>query len=377
MAFANSSHESDLTNSRSPYDIWSMGPDTQLKPSGQETTPATPDAPFQVEVLRKRKDYTLNIPGLTLNLSNGQSIQLGRDGSFKAPVFCSGNVAATVTFETPYFGIGTKSWGSGSTYTLSFNLPCSGHTKIWGDKDSALASVLGIWTIGYIGQEKLKESVGLEFWKDKITFNYPGDGAYYMNNTVTLTNGEEWDVVGHEFGHAIFDQGRVGRMQGGQHYIDRCYGETLAMSEGWASYFSAFLSVALDDKDAKFEFMVPRRAPLRFETIPADVCNGYGNEWRVTGFLWDTIDTNQDAEVLAEQFGAAWHLTTGKMASGLSNIRDSLIAGGFNRDEIARIWSQNSSGGSAPSPFQPSNFENFQQSQSTFQLFDDFLKGGR
>lgn len=363
-------HESDLTNSRSNYDIWSMGPDTQLVPSGQETLPLENNQ-FEIQILRKWKEKEVKmIPGLTLQLSNGESIQLGAGGNFKAPAFCSGKVSVLVNFETPFFAIGVKSWSSSSNYTLRFELPCTGQTTIWADKGSPLAHVLSIWTIAYTAQVKLKDAVGLEFWNSKIDFNYPGDGAYYSGGTVTLPNGEEWDVVGHELGHGIFDLGNIGRMQGGQHYIDRCYGETLALSEGWASYFSAFLSVALDDKDAKFEFMVPRRAPLRFETIPADVCNGYTNEWRVNGFLWDLIDQNQDAEMMTELFGSAWNLTTGKMASGLKNIRDSLINGGFNADEINRIWEQNSAGGSTPTP--PNPFER-QPNFGGFEFFDDFI----
>jgi hypothetical protein len=366
----NPQSESDLTHS-GDFDVWSMATDTHLVPSGQETLPADH---FQIQITRKIRETETSIPGLTLALSNGQSIQLGKDGSFKAPAFCSGKVSATVTFETPYFAVGVKSWGSGENYSLTFDLPCSGQTRVWAEKGTPLASVLSIWTIGYKAQEKMKEAVGLDFWKNKVDFNYPADGAYYSANTVNIPNGEEWDVVGHELGHAMFDQGNVGRMQGGQHYIDRCYNDTLALSEGWASFFSAFLSVELDDKDAKFEYMVPRRAPLRIETIPADVCNGYANEWRVTGFLWDVIDTNPDNEMISELFGAAWNLTAGKMAASLTNIRDSLVSGGFNREEIAHIFAQNAEGGSPPPPAPPFKLWN---TSDPFQSFDDFLRQGR
>ena len=159
---------------------------------------------------------------------------------------------------------------------------------------------------------------------------------------MTLTRGDHWDVVGHEMGHAIYDLGQLGGMQGGEHKIDECYSATLALSEGWASYFSAFVSVDRDDPDAKFEFMVPRRAPLRFENIPQDVCAGETNEWRVTGFFWDLFDQHEDGESVTQDFAALWAPLAGSRVQSATEAAK-LLEGrlGLPGDVIRQVWLQN------------------------------------
>ncbi|NDD90648.1 hypothetical protein EBZ37_00965, partial [bacterium] len=127
-----------------------------------------------------------------------------------------------------------------------------------------------------------------------------------------------------------------------QHKIDECYSPTLAFSEGWASYFSAFVSVASDDPDAKFEFMVPRRAPIRFETIPADVCAGEENEWRVTGFFWDLFDKNSDGESVEQGFASLWAPLEGSRVSSSSGAAKRFEARAvLPRGELEQLWRKN------------------------------------
>ncbi len=364
FAVANPHIEHDLSSASGFDQLYNLTNGTALSPSSQNTE-ASED--FGIQILREWKDEARSIPGLKINLSSGHTIQLDQDGAFQSEAFCQGSVEAKVQFDSSHFSVGQQNWGSSQIYTLNFDLPCKGFTEIWADRGSPLAQVLAIWTIGFIGQEKLRASTGLDFWRKKIPFNFPGQGAYYSMGVVHIPNGEEWDVVGHELGHAIFDQGRIGRMAGGEHYIDRCYNQTLALSEGWASYFSAFINLGLNDPDAKFEFMVPRRAPIRFEHVPADVCAGFNNEWRVNAFLWDLIDTNRDNEAIEAQFAAVWNLTSGKMSSGLGQIRDLLIQGGFLQSEIDSVWNQNSG-------IAPGYIDDWQKPQEFgFQFFDDFL----
>jgi hypothetical protein len=144
-------------------------------------------------------------------------------------------------------------------------------------------------------------------WWPSIPIEWPASGDYFSWGTVCLTKAFQWDVVGHEFGHAIFHFGSDAQGAGGQHYIDRCYSPTLAWSEGWASYFSGVIQCARDDADARFEFMVPRRAPIRIENVPADVCAGQTNEWRVAAALWDVYDTHLDGDdAIAIDFPTMW-----------------------------------------------------------------------
>ncbi|MEB3285280.1 MAG: hypothetical protein VKN33_08345 [Candidatus Sericytochromatia bacterium] len=134
------------------------------------------------------------------------------------------------------------------------------------------------------------------WWTRQITTRWPADGNYYSMGTVSLTDAEWWDVNGHEIGHAIFFNAFNSASGGGQHKIDECYGADLAWSEGFASFFSAVISIDRADSDAKFEYMVPRRKPIRIENVPADVCQGHTNEWRVSAALWDLYDTHQDGQ---------------------------------------------------------------------------------
>ena len=53
--------------------------------------------------------------------------------------------------------------------------------------------------------------------------------------------------------------------------------------------------------------------PIEFENIPSDVCPGENNEWRVTGFLWDLIETHEDLEDSVKMpFKDFWKFTLNK-----------------------------------------------------------------
>jgi hypothetical protein len=181
---------------------------------------------------------------------------------------------------------------------------------------------------------RLKNTVGLEFWNNPIEFNWPSDGDYYSFGEVNLTRGDHWDIVGHEFGHAIYDLSQMGVFGGGQHYIDRCYTHALALSEGWASYFAGWLNFDLRDPDPHFEFMVPRRAPIRIENIPEDVCRGQTSEWRVSGFFWDLIDLNLDREAAEFAFTHVWKALAGRRSSSVGVAIETLKKAGFDPARI-------------------------------------------
>jgi hypothetical protein len=88
--------------------------------------------------------------------------------------------------------------------------------------------------------------------------------------------------------------------------------------------------------------MVPRRAPLRFESIPADVCAGQTNEWRVTGFLWDLIDLSRDGEAMESPFALFWASLTGSRAkSAQAAVRAFIRSGAVREAEVRSIWEQN------------------------------------
>lgn len=234
-----------------------------------------------------------------------------------------------------------KVTGGREDYQINATAKCGVETKFIFEETTENGQAVAIWQVVVAAGKMLAQTVGTQFWKKQIQFIWPSNGDYYSFDMVNLTLGHQWDVVAHELGHAIYDQAKVGRFGGGQHRIDECYTETLALSEGWASYFGAVVMVDLKDPDAKFEYMVPRRAPIRFEKIPADVCGKVTNEWRVTGWLWDLVDLHDDGETFEESFARLWNDMFGARASSIKEVKASLIQKGWDRDKLETIWKLN------------------------------------
>lgn len=264
---------------------------------------------------------------VTVNAQNKTSVivklvrENGREQLIETPdleINCHQQIA-TSRLDNKYFRIRDY-----SIYEVHGEIEC-GKTNTWIFKsESSEGQVMAINDISMKALRKFKERGLLSFWKKRITMKWPSDGDYYDWNTVNITRGDHWDVVGHELGHAIYDQADIGYFGGGRHRIDECYTGSLALSEGWASFFSAWLSIGLKDNDAKFEYLVKRRAPIRIEHIPADVCHGPTNEWRVTGFLWDIIDLSYDEESSEVAFSELWKLTLNKKFSDVTKLAKSL-----------------------------------------------------
>lgn len=229
------------------------------------------------------------------------------------------NKFASTRLTNDYFKISYR-----STYEIQGELEC-GRTNTWFfDVDSTEGQVMAIHDIAMKAVRKFNDSDLLSFWKKRVNLRWPSDGDYYSWNTVNITRGHFWDVVGHELGHAIYDQANIGVSAGGRHRIDECYNGALALSEGWASFFSAWLSIDLKDSNASFEYMVKRRAPLNIESVPTDVCHGPTNEWRVTAFLWDIIDLSYDGESAQESFAKIWKMTLNENYRSINQLAKDL-----------------------------------------------------
>jgi hypothetical protein len=176
---------------------------------------------------------------------------------------------------------------------------------------------LGVLYLTYLDAiDFLKKEATLSWWKTPLKINWPGSGDYFGGWELNITDAQAWDVDLHEFGHAVMDGAMNADMGGGKHKIDECYSQALAFSEGWATFFAAAVRLSKDDADAKFEFLVPRRAPIRLENVPEDVCKGTNNEWRVSAGLWDLIDTHADGgDHFTMEFPRLWKaLTSGHIA---------------------------------------------------------------
>ncbi len=332
-------HTDDSDLSGSPARIHSesfTAPSLDLKPDSSERSLIDTGAELRVELVR-RDGALLPVAGLAFHAGDLE-ITTDTEGTARIPE-CAPR--ATYRLQTELTHGRIRVTDGSSPYRLRTSIDCGTRTVLRFAEAGDSGQALSIWRIAHLGMTKLDSAIGLNFWNKPIEFVWPEDGDYYSFGTVHISRGDHWDVVGHEMGHAIYDLGRLGAFGGGSHKIDECYSEALALSEGWASYFSAWLSVALDDADAKFEYMVPRRAPLRFENVPLDVCNGPTNEWRVTSFLWDLIDLSDDGEKSEESFAVLWRALQGTRTSGIRSAAGLIERSGFSKEWMNLIWDLN------------------------------------
>jgi hypothetical protein len=335
-AFANHVDDSDLS-----------GP-APLRPLGDVPTLLAPDEATAepgaqgliLEVLREDHGALAPVPGLLFEISGRPADREATDGDGIARfASCAGpaRVRAVATLENDRFAVTSGS----ATYRLGLDAECGSRVRVVFRPDTNGGQALGIWQIAYRAAMKLDASIGLQFWDRRVDFVWPATADYYSFGTVHISRGDHWDIVGHELGHAVYDLADVGSFGGGQHKIDECYSNALALSEGWASYFSGWVSVGLDDPDARFEYMVPRRAPIRFENVPEDVCKGPTNEWRVTSFFWDLIDLNADGESAEEAFARVWRALARSGSRSVTDAAAKLERAGIAKDLVDLAWALN------------------------------------
>jgi hypothetical protein len=294
----------------------------------------------QVEVILKRKRNNKWLPVQELPIKASKMHSTSNLGELKIKN-CSNSLKSDqliFEFKNSYQNIKTPKY---KTYQLSVPVTCGKKLEVLFEESTPAGQVVGIWQLNQIAVNKFKKQKEISFWDKAFSFIYPARGNYFSFGTVHITNGDHWDIVGHELGHAVYSKARLGGMRGGSHRIDQCYHKTLALSEGWASFFGAWLIIKLDDQDAKFKNMVPRRAPITIEHIPSDVCNGQTNEWRVTGFLWDLIDLNDDGEAIDFQFVKLFKALKNSRSKSAQDIFFQFELSGFSSEKLQRSWDLN------------------------------------
>lgn len=234
----------------------------------------------------------------TVSLYQGSSkvgqVLTGADGRWEIKAPATGDYTVRFHFENPRWKIDRYQWeGPQVQVTSQGTIDIGRFTLEKGTKNAEAGFIQEVYNRAL--NTFAKENMDLSWWSRQINTVWPGRGNYYSFYTVNLTGAEQWDVNGHEVGHAIFAQALNARSRGGQHKIDECYNSMLAFSEGFASFFSGAIHLERNDPDAHFDkYLVPRRAPIRIENTPKDVCPGSENEWQVSSVLWDVYDTHVD-----------------------------------------------------------------------------------
>lgn len=254
--------------------------------------------------------------------ASGRQVLTDAQGRFELPMAGAGELS---------FALANDHWSlKGKSGTYRWVYPVSGAGTVdlgvlMPEKGSVNGQAAWIHALFVKAENQfVRYGLGLDWWNESIPTTWPGNGNYYSWGSLNLTDADHWDVNGHELGHALSHMAFNMRSGGGQHYIDRCYAEALAWSEGVASFISAVISIDRDDPDAKFEYMVPRRAPIRMEHVPADVCEGPGNEWRAGAALWDLFDTHVDGDDrVAIELPVLWQAwRKGNGASAIGSVTD-------------------------------------------------------
>lgn len=227
-------------------------------------------------------------------------------------------------------------------YRLQAEIKCGFENHLIFKENSPEGELISIWNIMFLAKNFLTDIQRISFWRKKITVLWPSQGDYYSGE-VNITLGHHWDVVAHELGHAIYHQARIGGFGGGSHKIDECYSHTLALSEGWATFFAGWIKLNINDADAKFEYLVPRRAPIQIENVPNDVCRGIGNEWRVASYLWDIIDTHKDIQGEDSQIVAAkiWDEFQDKEYKNIEEFKKQFEKNGGDKSVNDVLWNLN------------------------------------
>ncbi len=251
--------------------------------------------------------------------------ETGTDGRFSIPLpgALSGSYRLRVSLDNRYWAYHNPDSDSGYEWeTSEFPLTTGadlGAVRPAAGSENAKLAVLHLLYLDAL--DFLKKNADVDWWTSPLTINWPSSGDFFTPGawTLDLTDPTHWDVVTHELGHAVQNGAMTIRSAGGEHKIDQCYSPELAWSEGWASFFAAAVHLKLDDADAHFEFMVPRRAPIGVENVPSDVCQGESSEWRVFAGLWDLVDTHDDGlDHFSMPFSALWKSLRGQSMGSMS-----------------------------------------------------------
>lgn len=243
-------------------------------------------------------------------VGSGPWTLLPSNGAFELDAPASGRFRVRVsldnerwTFEAP--GGESYEWESGDLSASAPGVDAGALSPVPGSESAKL----GLLHLTYLDAASfLAREAELAWWTRPYRVVWPGDADFYSSwsRSITLSDATAWDVVLHELGHAVMDGAFDASGGGGAHKIDQCYTPGLAWTEGWATYFAGAVALSPDDADARFEFLVPRRAPVRIEHVPADVCASQANEWRVAAGLWDLTDRHIDGEGSPLPFRAVW-----------------------------------------------------------------------
>lgn len=277
----------------------------------------------------------------TVSLGGAQA-RVDAAGHFELSGVAPGPGDLVVSLRGPHWTVKPRSGGAYSYTVEGVEVPAEGGLDLGELQLPAgqpVTEAAWIHDVARRARAFLQRTTGDTSWWGDLPIHWPSNGDYFSWGSLHITQAHRWDVIGHELGHAVYFAAGNFAGGGGPHKIDECYSEGLALSEGWATFFSGALFFQRDEPDAKFEFLVPRRAPIRLENVPEDVCPGQRNEWRVAAMFWDFYDTHVDGgdEVGLSWGAASWDLLrSGRRVRKGAEARDRIAAAAGDQGDAVR-----------------------------------------
>ena len=138
----------------------------------------------------------------------------------------------------------------------------------------------------------------------------------------------------HELGHQVAQ--RLSLFQGGgpQHYLDQCYSPDLALVEGWADFFAAWMVGDFVEDQPGFPGM------FILNPVGDFYCHGYTNETRTAAFLWGLFDRSTAHGTIRLDPALFFQAFQNRSFSSPEELRDALPELGVTKEQSDALWAQ-------------------------------------
>ena len=128
-----------------------------------------------------------------------------------------------------------------------------------------------------------------------------------------------------------------------------CSEKPIALEEGWASFFSAWVDQGLDSPDPIQDWNEESLAQQRLsiKSVPesfqyrygqtyqsVSVCEGPGNEMRVLSFLWNVVAPDG----LGVPFATLWNALAGQHLTSVEQLPHNLEGLGVDSKKLEPVW---------------------------------------
>jgi hypothetical protein len=324
-------------------------PKPDFYPDIQDTLASAPNK-AQIQIILDVDGVSTPIRGLRIQWGT-QFTQTDDNGLAEFPE-CSTAVEATAILRVDA-AFQIEPLNKSKPYIAHFPIVCGQGLLAKFENQSTGGEAFGAFRVARLAYDRIQQSAGSTGWRGFLKIVTHNGASYYdiLKDIVFVSYGHEWDVVAHEIGHFVYDQFKIGEFGTGFHRVSSCYNSTLALSEGWASAFAAWLLFPTDAPNTSFKYLAGGGI-FQLESVPETVCKGPNNEWRVAAFIWDLLDQHDDGERVEQtSFMDFLKLTQGKKSNSMTRFVRPFVNSNFPESfEVSRAWNLTFPGTKLPAP---------------------------